>query len=71
MVPDAGARQLCYQRIFYNKLKKAGVKNIYYFETKGILTEDRQGTIDGYHFTDLGFYRYEKNLLPVIQKILK
>lgn len=58
-------------RDYYNKLKKAGVKNIYYFETKGILTEDRQGTIDGYHFTDLGFYRYEKNLLPVIQKILK
>ena len=58
-------------REYYNKLKKAGVKNIYYFETKGILTEDRQGTIDGYHFTDLGFYRFEKNLLPAIKKILK
>lgn len=58
-------------REYYEKLKKAGVKKIYYFETKNILTEDRQGTVDGYHFTDLGFYRFEKKLLPVIQKILK
>lgn len=58
-------------RAYYNKLKKQGVKNIYYFEAKNILTEDRQGTVDGYHFTDLGFYRFEKKLLPVIKKILK
>ena len=47
------------------------MKNIYYFEAKDILTEDRQGTIDGYHFTDLGFYRFEKNILPVIEAIIK
>ena len=58
-------------RDYYNKLKKQGVKNIYYYEAKGILTEDREGTVDGYHFTDLGFYRFEKNLLPVVKKILK
>ena len=58
-------------REYYEKLKKQGVKNIYYFEAKDILTEDRQGTIDGYHFTDLGFYRFEKNILPVIEAIIK
>ena len=58
-------------RAYYNKLKKQGVKNIYYFEAKNILTEDREGTVDGYHFTDLGFLRFEKKLLPVIKKILK
>ena len=58
-------------REYYEKLKKQGVKNIYYFEAKDILTEDRQGTIDGYHFTDLGFYRFEKNILPVIEAIVK
>lgn len=58
-------------REYYEKLKKQGVKNIYYFEAKDILTEDRQGTIDGYHFTDLGFYRFEKNILPVIEVIIK
>ncbi len=57
-------------REYYEKLKKQGVKDIYYFESKNILTEDRQGTVDGYHFTDLGFYRFEKNLLPVIKTIL-
>ena len=57
-------------REYYEKLKKQGVKNIYYFEAKNILTEDRQGTVDGYHFTDLGFYRFEKKILPVIKKIL-
>ena len=58
-------------REYYEKLKKQGVKNIYYFEAKDILTEDRQGTIDGYNFTDLGFYRFEKNILPVIEAIIK
>ena len=57
-------------REYYEKLKKQGVKDIYYFESKNILTEDRQGTVDGYQFTDLGFYRFEKNLLPVIKTIL-
>lgn len=58
-------------REYYKKLKSQGVKNIYYFEADKILTEDRQGTVDGYHFTDLGFYRFEKNILPAIKKILK
>lgn len=58
-------------REYYEKLKKQGVQNIYYFEAKDILTEDRQGTIDGYHFTDLGFYRFEKNILPVIEALIK
>lgn len=58
-------------REYYEKLKKQDVKNIYYFEAKDILTEDRQGTVDGYHFTDLGFYRYEKNILPVIEALIK
>ena len=58
-------------RAYYEKLKSQGVKDIYYFDSKGILTEDRQGTVDGYHFTDLGFYRFEKNILPVIKQILE
>lgn len=58
-------------REYYEKLKKQGVKNIYYFEAKDILTEDRQGTVDGYHFTDLGFYRYTNNIRPVIEAIIK
>jgi len=58
-------------REYYDKLKELGVNNIYYFETKDILTEDREGTVDGYHFTDLGFYRFEKNILPVIEALIK
>ena len=58
-------------REYYEKLKKQGVKNIYYFEAKDILTEDRQGTVDGYHFTDLGFYRFANNIRPVIEAIIK
>ncbi len=56
-------------RDYYNKLKKSGVKNIYYFEAKDILTEDREGTVDGYHFTDLGFRRFTDKIRPVIKKI--
>ncbi len=58
-------------REYYERLKAQGVKNIYYFESKDILTEDRQGTVDGYHFTDLGFDRYARNLKPVIEVLLK
>ena len=35
-----------------------GYKNIHYIETPKTIDSDKEGTVDGIHFTDLGFQRY-------------
>lgn len=59
------------QRRLYDKLKKAGEKNIYYICAEGMLGEDGEATVDGLHFTDLGAMRYVDHVLPTIRKALK
>lgn len=55
----------------YQKLKKAGEKNIYYVKSEGMLGEDYEATVDGTHFTDLGMVRYVDHILPTIRKALR
>ena len=38
-------------------------KNIFYVESENALGIDQEGTVDGVHFTDLGFMRYADFLL--------
>ncbi len=45
------------QKRLFDKLKKAGEKNIYYIPTEGMIGEDGEATVDGCHFTDLGATR--------------
>lgn len=59
------------QKNLFEKLKKAGEKNIYYIEAEGMLGEDGEATVDGTHFTDLGAMRYVDYVMPVINKALK
>lgn len=59
------------QRRLYDKLKKAGEKNIYYIEAEGMIGEDGEATVDGTHFTDLGAMRYVDHVLPTLKKALK
>lgn len=47
----------------YEQLKKEGVANIYYVGHEGALGDDHEGTVDGVHFTDLGFLRFADHLL--------
>lgn len=58
-------------RAEYDKLVKAGDKNLYYFEAKDILGDCVEGTVDNYHFTDLGFTEFAKNMYPLLKKLLK
>jgi lysophospholipase L1-like esterase len=45
--------------------------NIHFFDGSGLLGEDwDEGTVDGVHPNDFGFYRMAKNLLPVLSGIL-
>ncbi|MEG1587675.1 MAG: SGNH/GDSL hydrolase family protein [Bacteroidales bacterium] len=55
----------------YQKLKKSGERNIYYLEGKGLIDQDCESTVDGEHFTDLGYMRMADAVEPIIRKILK
>ena len=51
--------------------RKRGEKNIYFLSSKDIIGSDGEATVDGAHFTDLGFTRYSKILYPIIKKRMK
>ncbi len=52
----------------FQSLKKRGEKNIYLLSSKDIIGHDGEATVDGIHFTDLGFMRYAEILYPVLKK---
>lgn len=56
----------------YERLKKEGVKNLYYLEGDTLLGDDSEDTVDGSHPTDLGFFRqadaFEKVLKPILEQ---
>lgn len=54
-------------RIF-NSLK-ASDPMLFYYEGDKVLT-DREGTVDNYHLTDLGFKEFAHNMYPVLQQLL-
>jgi len=47
----------------YQKMVDGGFRNVFLIETKEALGKDQEGTVDGVHFTDLGFLRYANFLL--------
>ena len=48
-----------------------GYKDLYYVTCEGIAGYDNEGTVDGIHFTDIGFRRYADKLIPVIRPLLE
>lgn len=58
-------------KIEYNKLKKAGLKKLYFIDAEDLIGTDNEGTVDGIHPNDLGFSRMLKILEPAVCKILK
>lgn len=59
------------QRELFNRLKRQGTKHIYYVPAEGMIGDDGEATVDGYHLTDLGAMRYVKHILPTLKKALK
>ena len=47
----------------YKKMISDSYKNILYLKSKNALGDDNEGTVDGVHFTDLGFLRYSDFLI--------
>jgi len=48
-----------------------GETNIWLVPSPGMIGIDGEGTVDGTHFTDLGFMRYAEFLLPVLRAIIR
>lgn len=58
-------------RLFFKSLVKRGEKNIYLLSSEKLIGLDGEATVDGIHFTDLGFERYANNLYPVLKSKMK
>lgn len=53
----------------YEKIKREGDKNVYYLAHDELIGNDGEATVDGIHFTDLGFLRMADKLQKVILRI--
>ena len=55
----------------FDQLIAEGEKNIYLIGAMEMLGEDNVGTIEGTHFTDIGFASYANTLAPVLKVLLE
>jgi len=55
----------------FDQLIAEGEKNIYLVGAMEMLGEDNVGTIEGTHFTDIGFTSYANTLAPVLKVLLE
>ena len=59
------------QKALFERLKKAGEKNIYYVKSEDLIGQDGEACVDGIHFTDLGMTRMADAMMPSLKKALK
>ena len=55
----------------YEKLKADNPDNLFYVTAGGLSGNDNEGTVDGIHFTDMGFRAYANKLIPILKDIVK
>lgn len=55
----------------FNKLVSKGDHNIFLIPSAGMIGVDDEATVDGIHFTDLGYMRYANYLYPHIKKFTR
>lgn len=54
----------------FHRLIAAGEQHIHIVPALGMLGTDNEATVDGVHFTDLGFMRYANHLYPYIEQYM-
>jgi len=54
----------------YERLKREGNINLYFIPHDNLIGNDFEGTVDGRHFTDLGFQRFAENVLNVLDPVI-
>jgi hypothetical protein len=55
----------------YDRLTRAGIRNLFYVPCKNLLGDDGEATVDGTHPTDLGFERMANAIEPTLRKALR
>ena len=55
----------------YEKLKAEDPNNLYYVTCEGLSGYDNEGTVDGIHFTDLGFRAYADKLIEILKYVVE
>lgn len=53
----------------YKKLLRKGATNIFYIESGEAIGNDHEATVDGIHFTDLGFMRFADFLISKFEQL--
>ena len=53
----------------YEQLRAQGDTHVFYVGHQGALGDDHEGTVDGVHFTDLGFMRYADFLIGKFRQL--
>jgi len=71
--PQAGrcARSNARLRELHRQWVRAGDRRLWYVSGAGLTGDDREGTVDGVHATDLGFYRMAGAIEPTLRRALK
>jgi lysophospholipase L1-like esterase len=57
-------------RAAYERLRAAGVKNLYYVPCDNLFGHDGDATVDGVHPNDIGFLRMADEIEPALREIL-
>ena len=55
----------------YLKLRRDNPRNLYYIDCKDLYGPNNEGTVDGIHFTDIGFYFYAQKLELYLKAVLE
>lgn len=54
----------------YLRLKQDNPRNLYYITCKDLYGPNNEGTVDGIHLTDIGFWWYAQKLEPYLRAVL-
>lgn len=71
---DRAARERveCRRELLHSIMDRllAADPQIHFLPSAGLIGDDGEASVDGLHFTDLGFLRYADNILPAITQLL-
>ena len=54
----------------YKTLKDEGMRDLYLIPGEGLIGYDQEGTVDGVHYTDLGYMRYAERVVQYIRDVM-
>ncbi len=53
----------------FEKLKKSGIKDLYYIKGSSLFGDDSEGSLDSSHPSDLGYMRMAESLYPILRRL--